>query len=36
VRANRVGSAGTQGSTWVREIAWCAGLLSIDEMRERL
>ena len=36
VRANRVGSAGTQGSTWIREIAWVPGLLSIDEMRARL
>lgn len=36
VRANRVGSAGTQGSTWVREIAWVPGLLSADEMGARL
>ncbi len=36
VRANRVGSAGTQGSTWVREIAWVPGLLSADEIGARL
>jgi hypothetical protein len=36
IRANRVGSAGTQGSTWVRQIAWSAGLLSPDEMNARL
>ena len=36
VRANRVGSAGTQGSTWIREIAWVSGLLTADEMRARL
>jgi hypothetical protein len=36
VRLNRVGSAGTQGSTWVRQVAWCAGLLTIDEMVARL
>jgi hypothetical protein len=36
LRVNRVGSAGTQGSTWVRQIAWCAGLLTLDEMVGRL
>jgi len=36
VRLNRVGSAGTQGSTWVRQVAWCAGLLSLDEMVARV
>lgn len=36
IRANRVGSAGTQGSTWVRQIAWDAGLLSPDEAVARL
>ena len=36
LRANRVGSAGTQGNTWIRQIAWCPGLRSIDEMVNRL
>lgn len=36
IRANRVGSAGTQGSTWLREIAWDAGLLTIDEAFARM
>lgn len=36
LRANRVGSAGTQGSTWLRQIAWAPGLLSLDEMAARL
>lgn len=36
VRLNRVGSAGTQGNTWVRQVAWAPGLLSLDEMRDRL
>lgn len=36
VRVNRIGSAGTQGSTWVRQVAWCAGLLTLDEAAERL
>jgi len=36
LRVNRVGSAGTQGNTWVRQVAWCAGLLTIDEMVARL
>lgn len=36
LRLNRVGSAGTQGSTWVRQVAWCPGLLTIDQMTARL
>lgn len=36
LRLNRVGSAGTQGSTWIRQVAWAPGLLSIDEMVNRL
>ena len=36
LRVNRIGSAGTQGSTWVRQVAWCPGLLTIDEMVGRL
>lgn len=36
VRVNRVGSAGTQGSTWVRQVAICDGLLTVDEMGARL
>ncbi len=36
LRLNRVGSAGTQGSTWVRQVAWCPGLLTIDQMVGRL
>lgn len=36
LRVNRVGSAGTQGSTWVRQVAWCPGLLSFDEIVGRL
>lgn len=36
LRANRMGSAGTQGSTWLREIAWEPGLLTYAEMLARL
>lgn len=36
LRLNRVGSAGTQGSTWVRQVAWVPGLLSIDQVGARL
>lgn len=36
VRLNRVGSAGTQGSTWVRDVTVVAGLLSLDDVAERL
>lgn len=36
LRLNRTGNAGTQGSTWVRQVAWAPGLLSLDEMRDRL
>lgn len=36
IRANRVGSAGTQGSTWVRRIGWHAGLFTPDELAARL
>lgn len=36
LRLNRVGSAGTQGNTWVRQVAWHAGLLTLDEMAARL
>lgn len=36
LRLNRTGSAGTQGNTWVRQVAWAPGLLSVDEMRDRL
>lgn len=36
LRLNRVGSAGTQGSTWVRQLALCDGLLSLDEIAGRL
>lgn len=36
LRLNRVGSAGTQGSTWVRQVAWASGLLTLDEMGARL
>jgi hypothetical protein len=36
LRLNRTGSAGTQGSTWVRQVAWCAGLLSPDDAAGRL
>jgi hypothetical protein len=36
VRLNRVGSAGTQGSTWVRQVAYSAGLLTADDMGGRL
>jgi hypothetical protein len=36
VRANRMGSAGTQGSTWLREIAWESGILTLDEMQSRV
>lgn len=36
LRANRVGSAGTQGSTWIRQIALVPGLLSLDDIAGRL
>lgn len=36
LRANRVGSAGTQGSTWIRQIAWEAGHLTAAQMLARL
>lgn len=36
LRCNRVGSAGTQGSTWVRQVAWAAGLLTAAELTARL
>lgn len=36
LRVNRIGSAGTQGSTWVRQAAWCPSLLTLDEMVTRL
>lgn len=36
LRVNRVGSAGTQGDTWVRQVAWAPGLLTLDEMGARL
>lgn len=36
VRANRIGSAGTQGSTWIREIAWESGTLTYAQMLARL
>jgi hypothetical protein len=36
LRVNRVGSAGTPGDTWLRQIAWCPGLLTLDEMAARL
>ncbi len=36
IRANRVGSAGTQGSTWLSEIAWETGTLTYAEMLARL
>lgn len=36
LRLNRIGSAGTQGSTWVRQVAWCPGLLTLDDMAARL
>jgi hypothetical protein len=36
IRLNRVGSAGTQGSTWVRQLAWCDGLLTLDQAGARL
>ena len=36
IRANRTGSAGTQGSTWLRQVAWDAGLLTLDEAGARL
>lgn len=31
VRVNRAGSAGTQGSTWIRDVAWFPELLTLDE-----
>lgn len=31
VRLNRAGSAGTQGSTWVRDVAWFPELRTLDE-----
>ena len=36
VRINRVGSAGTQGSTWVRDVTIVPGLASLDDVAERL
>jgi hypothetical protein len=36
LRLNRVGSAGTQGSTWIRQVAWMAGLLTASDMLARL
>ena len=36
VRLNRVGSAGTQGSTWVRDVTIVPGLASLDDVAERL
>lgn len=36
LRLNRIGNAGTQGSTWVRQVAYAPGLLSIDDMAARL
>lgn len=36
LRLNRIGSAGTQGSTWVRDVIWRPGLLTLDEMVARL
>jgi len=35
-RVNRVGSAGSQGDVWLRQLAWHAGLLTVDEMGARL
>lgn len=36
IRVNRVGSAGAQGSVWIRDLAWHPGLLTVAEMLERL
>jgi hypothetical protein len=36
MRANRIGSAGTLGSTWLRDIGWFPGLLTLDECEARL
>lgn len=36
LRANRMGSAGTQGSTWIREIAWEPGIVTYADMLARL
>lgn len=36
LRLNRVGSAGTQGSTWVRQVAWMPGLLTASDLLARL
>lgn len=36
VRLNRAGASGTEGNTWVRQIAWVAGLLSPTEVAEQL
>ncbi len=36
VRLNRIGSAGTQGASWFREVAWEPGLWDHAEMAERL
>jgi len=36
VRLNRVGSAGTQGATWVRDVTIVPGLASLDDVAERL
>lgn len=35
-RLNRVGSAGTQGDVWLREVAWEAGLFDVHEIAGRL
>lgn len=36
LRLNRTGSGGTQGSTWLQEVAWVPGALTIDEIMGRL
>ena len=36
LRLNRVGASGTQGNTWVRQVAWCPGLLTLDQCGARL
>ena len=36
VRVNRLGSGGTLGSTWVRDIIWRPGLVSLADMVGRL
>jgi hypothetical protein len=36
LRVNRVGSAGTQGSTWIRRLVWMPGLLNPEQMDARL